>query len=188
MKGYVYTMYAGADPGHGWVMNDPIFGKVPTLGACVPNIRRAVDEGDYIFVVSGRVTGEKQFVIGGFKVDEKIDALAAYKRYPENRLRVVSKGQGQVLGNIIVDGRGNHHPLDSHSHFEKRIENYLVGCDPVVLETPAQFKASRHETIDLLGHLFQKRGDRVCDIIGRYRKMDQSQVEQMLDWLKDLSE
>src|SRR5689334_4451772 len=62
MNGYIYTMAAGADPGHGWVMNDPIFGDVPTLGACVPNIRRVVEEGDYIFVVSGRVRNERQFV------------------------------------------------------------------------------------------------------------------------------
>ncbi len=50
MSGYIYTMYAGADPGHGWVLNDPVLGTVPTLGACVPNIRRVVKQGDYIFL------------------------------------------------------------------------------------------------------------------------------------------
>ena len=66
MKGYIYTMFAGADPGHGWTLTDPIFDKVPTLGACVPHIRRAVQEGDYIFAISGRVPGARQFIVGGF--------------------------------------------------------------------------------------------------------------------------
>src|SRR6266568_323066 len=65
MKGYIYTMYAGADPGHGWVLNDPIFVPTPTLGACVPNIRRSVQVGDHIFAISGRVAGDRQFIVGG---------------------------------------------------------------------------------------------------------------------------
>lgn len=186
MKGYIYTMYEGADPGHGWVMNDPIFGEVPTLGACVPNIRRAVRVGDYIFVVSGRASGERQFVVGGFRVKEKIDALRAYRRFPENRLHLDDKGN--LLGNVIVDGRGQHHPLDEHDNFERRIENYIVGADPVVLETPAQQRAGRHETIDFLSKLFDKKGERVHDVIGRHRKLDEKQVNQMLLWLKDLGQ
>jgi hypothetical protein len=54
MKGYIYTMFRGADPGQGWHMTDPIFGKIPTLGACVPNIRRVVTSEDYIFVIKGQ--------------------------------------------------------------------------------------------------------------------------------------
>jgi hypothetical protein len=86
MKGYIYTMYGGADPDLGWQMTDPIFGKKPTLGSCVPNIRRAVVPGDHIFVISGKVAGVQQYVVGGFKVAEKISALTAFKRLPENRL------------------------------------------------------------------------------------------------------
>ena len=130
VNGYIYTMFAGADPGHGWVMNDPIFGKTPTLGACVPHIRRVVELGDYIFVISGRVPGERQFVVGGFEVREKIHALAAFKKYPENRLRVDQ--DGQLTGNIIINSKGEHHPLDDHENFERRVENYIVGGNPVV--------------------------------------------------------
>lgn len=32
-----------------------------------------------------------------------------------------------MLGNIIVDSRGHHHPLDNRENYEKRLENYLVG-------------------------------------------------------------
>jgi hypothetical protein len=186
MKGYIYTMFAGADPSCGWTLNDPIFGKAPTLGACVPNIRRAVSVGDHIFVISGRVTGQKQFVVGGFEVAEKIDALAAYRRFPERRLK--EGPSGQVEGNIIVDGRGKHHSLDTHGNFESRIENYIVGKDPLVLETPAQFKAAKEESVGALSEIFDRRGRRVFDIIGRYRKMDESQIEHMRAWLKSLTE
>ncbi len=78
MKGYIYTMYAGADPAMGWEMTDPIYGPVPTLGACMPNIRRAVVEGDVIFSISGRINKElPQYVVGAMEVDQKISALAA---------------------------------------------------------------------------------------------------------------
>jgi hypothetical protein len=186
MKGYIYTMYAGADPSRGWVMNDPIFGVSPTLGACVPHIRRAVNVGDHVFVVSGRVPGQRQFVVGGFEVAEKIRALAAFRRFPEYRLR--ADENGQTVGNIIVDGRGKHHPLDEHTNFERRIENYIIGRNPLILESPAQFKIAKEETIDVLSEVFGRTGERVFDIIGRYRKMDDSQVEQMRSWLKRLSE
>jgi len=186
MKGYIYTMFAGADPSRGWTLNDPIFGTAPTLGACVPHIRRAVSAGDHIFVISGRVTGEKQFVVGGFEVAEKIDALAAYRRFPERRLTQASNGQ--VLGNVIVDRSGKHHPLDAHKNFRDRIENYIVGKNPLVLETPVQFRAAKEQTVDALSEIFDREGSRVFDIIGRYRKMNESQIEQMRAWLKSLSE
>ena len=186
MKGYIYTMYEGADPGRGWQMNDPTFGDVPTLGACVPNIRRAVELGDYIFVVSGRVQNEKQFVVGGFRVADKISSLAAYRRFPENRL---SLGPGGVVqGNIIINSKGEHHPLDDHDNFAARINNYIVGGDPVALHTPAQQRAGRAETIPFLSHLFGREGSRVFDIIGRHRKMTEKQVDETIQWLRDLAE
>src|SRR5882762_4206477 len=135
MKGYIYTMYAGADPALGWNMSDPIFGRVPTLGACMPNIRRSVVEGDHIFVVSGRAAGVSQYVVGGFQVDRKIGALAAYREFPKNRQRTLD--DGQLAGNVIVDSRGKQSRLDYHANFVKRIENYVVGRDPVVLSQPA---------------------------------------------------
>jgi hypothetical protein len=186
MKGYIYTMYAGADPGHGWVLNDPIFGKTPTLGACVPHIRRQVVEGDYIFAISGRVPGDKQFVVGGFKVAEKIDALTAFRRFPEYRM--VRESDGSIRGNVIVGPDGRQIPFDTHSNFESRVQNYVVGRDPVVLETPPQFEKARKETISLLRTLFQKQGERVFDIIGRHRRMDSKQVEDLLSWINSVKQ
>jgi len=184
MSGYIYTMYAGADPGHGWILNDPIFVPTPTLGACVPNIRRAVKQGDYIFAISGRVPGEKQFVVGGFRVAEKINALAAYGRFPEHRLREAVNGQ--VSGNIITDAKGCQHPLDHHSNFERRVENYIVGGDAVYLTRPAQFEKAREETIPVLADIFGKKGSRVFDLIGRHKSMTDAQVADLLSWFETL--
>jgi hypothetical protein len=183
MKGYIYTMYEGADPGRGWVMNDPIFTPQPTLGACVPNIRRAVEVGDYVFAISGRVKAAKQFVVGGFKVAEKIAALAAFGRFPGYRLRELNGGQ--VYGNVIITPEGNQHHLDHHSNFERRLENYIVGSDPVFLTNESEYDRSREETVTILQEIFKKSGDRIFDIIGRQRRMDEAQVGKILDWLED---
>lgn len=181
MNGYIYTSYAGADPSTGWVMSDPIISKAPTLGACVPNIRRAVKIGDWIFSVSGRVPGLSQFVIGGFRVTEKIDQLAAYERFPDNRVR---KEGRQVVGNVIVNADGSQHPDDRHTNFERRIENFIVGDQPILLDTPAQVARGRAETLAKLGEIFGREGNRVFDVIGRFRKMDDRQVIEMRDWLE----
>ena len=125
MKGYIYRLHAGADPIKGWIYNDPIFGSPPSLGACVPNIRRAVEKGDWIFAISGRVVGHQPYVVGGFQIQEKINALQAYRKLPQYRLE--RSDSGQVIGNIIVTSKGEHHSLDDHDGFKKRIENYLVG-------------------------------------------------------------
>ena len=184
MNGYIYTMYQGADPGHGWIMNDPIFGKPPTLGACVPNIRRAVQLGDFVFAVSGRVLGECQFVVGGFKVSEKINALTAYGRFPENRIR--RSPDGSIQGNVIVSADGSQHPDDRHANFERRVENYLVGSDPVVLEAQAEFDHAREETLGALSRIFGRVGNRVFDIIGRSRRLDEQQTVELLGWLHSI--
>jgi hypothetical protein len=93
MKGYIYITGNGADPALRDNLNDPLFSKIPTLGACMPNIRRLVTRGDFIFVVSGRTPAVQQYVVGGFRVEERISALAAYDRFPENRLSLDHDGQ-----------------------------------------------------------------------------------------------
>jgi hypothetical protein len=185
MSAYIYTLYEKADPSKGWVMNDPIFeGKRPTLGACVPNIRAAVKQGDWIFAVSGRVKGEKQFVVGGFKVVEKIDQLAAYERFPENRLSIAPNGQ--ILGNIIVDANGSQHPDDNHKNFENRVKNFLVGSEPIALVKPKSFEIAREETLPVLSRIFGKEGNRVFDVLGRHRKMNDDQSNDLRSWLESV--
>jgi len=164
-------------------MSDPIFSKTPTLGACVPNIRRAVKIGDWIFSISGRVPGRSQFVVGGFRVAEKIDQLAAYARFPENRVR---KEGGQIIGNVIVNADGTQHPDDRHANFERRIENYIVGDRPIFLDTPEQRARGRAETLTKLSEIFGREGNRVFDVVGRFRKMDEKQAQQMRDWLESI--
>jgi hypothetical protein len=184
LSGYIYTSYAGADPARGWIMSDPILTAVPTLGACVPNIRRAVKLGDWIFTISGRVPGGAQYVVGGFEVTEKINQLAAYKRFPENRVR--RSESGQLVGNVILQEDGTHHPEDRHTNFERRIENYLIGKNPIVIDQPHQVARARAETLGTLSRIFNREGNRVFDIIARGRKMDDAQVEELKGWLASL--
>lgn len=184
MKGYIYTMFRGADPALGWRMTDPIFGRVPTLGACVPNIRRVVTPGDHIFVISGRVEAVQQYVVGGFEIAEKINALAAYRRFPENRLRRAD--EDGFAGNIIVDSTGKHSRMDNHANFQRRLENYIIGKNPLVLDSADEVLRARKETIEVLASVFKMAGQRVSDIIGRWRRLDDLQIAQMLDWLQSV--
>lgn len=176
MKGYIYTMFKGADPGAGWNMTDPIFGKIPTLGACMPNIRRLVERGDHIFTISGQVAGVSQYIVGGLEVDEKISALAAYKRLPANRQKEMS--DGSLMGNIIVNENGRQTATDYHSNFEKRIENYVVGTNPIVIESPQEVEIARVKTPDILADVFGvKKSEKVSGMIGRWRRLDGTQIE-----------
>jgi hypothetical protein len=180
-KGYVYIERYGYDPDRGKSINDPYLGDVPTLGACVPNIRRRVVPGDHIFFVSGKVSSVPQFVMGGFEVAEKIPATEAYARFPKLRLRVGKNGE--TLGNIIVDQLGRHDPLDDHVDFEDRIENYIIGRDPVVLVQQNEIARGRLETMDLLRRVFRKDGASPINVIGRCSRLDETQIEQIRDWL-----
>lgn len=185
MKGYVYIMYRGADPGKGWTMTDPILGTKPTLGSCVPNIRRAVTRGDWIFPISGRITGVRQYVVCGIRVGEKIDQLAALKRFPENRQRQLPNGERR--GNIIVNEDGTQVPTDYHSNFEKRLDNYLVGDKSVIVNDNNAVEQARIQTTDFLAEMFDKENaEKPADVIGRCRKLDEKQVEQMLAFIKAL--
>ncbi|WP_147274946.1 hypothetical protein [Ferruginivarius sediminum] len=187
MKGYIYISGTGSDPIVNNNLNDPIFGKPPTLGACMPNIRRFVDVGDFIFVVSGKTEGVQQYVVGGFQVDEKIHALDAYDRFPENHLYVDKNGILQ--GNIIVTRNGAQHHLDRHSSstFESRLENYIVGRNPIALTTRREAELGRQQTIGKLADVLgRRRGNRVIDVMARWSKLNENQVTQLIDWLQGI--
>lgn len=187
MKGYIYISSPNADPAKNRNLNDPMFRGAPTLGGCMPNIRRLVLPGDHVFVVSGMTKGVQQYVVGGFQVAEKISALAAYDRFPENRLR--RDEEGRLQGNVLVSGDGQKHPLDTHpvKNFASRVENYLVGIKPVSLETPDEVARGRSETLERLSSILERpRANRVIDIMGRWARLDDAQVEQTLDWLRGI--
>ena len=150
------------------------------------NIRRVVLPGDFIFVVSGKVPAVQQYVVGGMQVEEKIDALAAYQRFPEDRLQ--TGANGLVEGNIIVDAEGNQHPLDTHEPetFEDRIQNFIVGKNAVALESNHEVAMGRDQTLPKLSEMLGKRGNRVFDVIGRAAKLNESQVQDMLSWLQGI--
>jgi hypothetical protein len=176
MIGKIFVTSTGYDPEKGKDVKDPYLGPNPSLGACRPDIRRKLKEGDQIFVVSGKVPNVAQFVIGGLEIAEKIDVLEAYRRFPEQRLRMGD--DGQVMGNIIVDASGKQHKLDHHKTdtFDERVKNYVVGCNPIVLTTPEEVAAGRRLTLAILQDVFGIKGNSVRDIIGRARNMTEKQV------------
>jgi hypothetical protein len=184
MKGYIYITGTGVDPELRGNFADPTFGKPPTLGPCMPNIRRAVATTDWIFVVSGKVPEAQQYVIGGLQVAEKIDASTAYVRLPENRL--VGLENGRVTGNIIVQANGTHHPLDWHSpyRFDERAKNFIIGDAAVALSTPREVELGRRETLAVLSAILGRPcANRVIDAMGRMSKLNEAQVVTLLDWL-----
>lgn len=186
MKGYVYIMFKGADPGKGWTMTDPIFGKKPTLGACVPQIRRVVTRGDWIFPISGRMPKVQQYIVGGIRVSEKINALSAYERFPDYRQHKLENGE--IRGNVIVTPDGTQAKSDYHSNFEKRIDNYVVGDQSITIDGADAIERARAETTDFLARMFGKDdAKKPADAIGRFRKLDEAQVEQMLNWMSSLT-
>lgn len=78
MIGKIFITRSGYDPQLGRHVKDPYLGSKPSLGACRPDIRRKVDIGDYIFVVSGKLSNVSQYVMCGFEIVQKMDARDAY--------------------------------------------------------------------------------------------------------------
>jgi hypothetical protein len=177
MIGKIFITSSGYDPEQGKHVKDPYLGPTPTLGACRPDIRAKLQKGDHIFVVSGKIETADQYVIGGFEVAEKITALEAYLRFPEQRLS--RREDGQITGNVIVDAYGKQHELDHHTEFERRIGNYIVGTNPIVLFTAAEVGAGRRLTLEILEDVFQKKGDSVRSIIGRCSNVTEKQIEKL---------
>ena len=174
MIGKIFVTSSGYDPVKGKDVKDPYLGRNPSLGACRPDIREQLQKGDHVFVVSGKVRNVDQVVLGGFEIAEKISAIEAYHRFPEQRLRLLP--DGQVAGNVILAADGTQHGLDHHNQFARRIQNYLVGTNPIALLTPEELEEGRRRTLEILGEVFQKKGNSVREIIGRCRNLTDKQI------------
>jgi hypothetical protein len=185
MVGKIFITRSGYDPQLGKHVKDPFLGAEPSLGACRPDIRKQLVEGDHIFAISGRVRDANQYVMGGFEIASKIDAQEAFYLYPEQRLRTLD--DGQLTGNIIVNSRGQQHELDDHTSFEKRILNYVVGRNPIVLVTDEQIARGRKETLEALQDILHKGGDSPFNVVGRWgSSLYEEQVLQLRRWLASI--
>jgi hypothetical protein len=183
MIGKIFITSSGYDPQLGKHVKDPYLGPNASLGACRPDFRRQVKEGDNIFVISGKIPNSRQLIMGGFEVAEKISANDAYKRFPEQRLR--QREDGQLTGNIIVDADGAQHPLDSHENFINRVQNYIVGTNCLALQTPEEISLGREETLDILRKIFGKNGESPIQMVGHFgRELTEDQVKLLREWLE----
>ncbi len=188
MIGKIFITSSGYDPQQGKHVKDPYLGPNASLGACRPDIRRQVEEGDHIFVISGKLPNVRQFVMGGFEVQSKIDAQEAYKLFPDQRLHL--REDGQLTGNIIVDRNGAHHQLDNHAPatFVKRISNYIVGTNTIALVKPNEIALGREQTLDALREILKKNGGSPWKIVGHYgSQLTEEQVHQLRRWLRSLT-
>jgi hypothetical protein len=182
-KGYIFAS-PRSDPAAGRPLADPIFGRVTTMGMCRPDLRKLVKQGDYLFVLSGKIKGVSQYLIGGLEVDEKIDSIIALKRFPENTLKVLP--DGNKGGNLIVTQSGDRSPLDHHSaeSFEKRVRNFVVARDAIYLDSEHEAGLGRERTLDILRRVFNAPNARsVHEVIYRNRVLDDKQVKMLLDAL-----
>jgi len=183
MIGKIFITRSGYDPQLGKHVKDPYLGPCPTLGACRPDIRRQLEKGDHIFVISGKIADVNQFVMGGFEIESKIPAIEAYRLFPELRLRLLQ--DGQLTGNIIVTPDGRQHELDTHSSFNRRIENYVIGTNPISLVTPTEIDEGRKQTLEALRDILQKRGKTPFEIVGRFgTKLTDKQIFHFREWLE----
>jgi hypothetical protein len=192
MFGAIFITSSGYDPELGRHVKDPYLGKKASLGACRPDIRKAVDVGDHVFTISGKLPGRglrdvPQYVMGGFEVAAKIHANDAYHEFPEQRLRKLP--DGQLTGNVIVNSRGRQHRLDQHDGFERRLPNYLVGTKVIALETQDEINRGRSETVDALSHILKKCGRTPKEIVGRWGcRLTAQQVTELRTWLNSIKE
>ena len=154
------------------------------MGARRPDIRKQVKQGYHFFVVSGRVAGAQQYVVGGFAIEQKITQLAAYTRFPENRQYV--SPMGILSATSSCSKMASHNPIHYHTNFENRVDNYIIGQDPIVLETPEEIRRGRAETLTALKEIFHRESDNVFKVIGRGRRLNEDQVEQMRRWLSSI--
>ena len=159
----------------------------PTMGTCRPDLRRLVTLGGQIFVVSGSM-GKlvNQYVIGGLEVHDKLPSqMAAFEKYPEHRIHY--NAAGQRLGNIIVTEDGDHDPRDGHDKFDRRIQNYLVGKNPVFLETEREITLGREHTVEILARIFDKpAAKRIREVMGRMAKLSDEQAGRLREALMQL--
>ena len=174
MIGKIFVTSSGYDPEKGKHVKNPYLGPNPSLGACRPDVREQLQKGDHIYVVSGKVPNVDQFVMGGFEIAEKISAIEAYERFPEQRLSLLP--DGEVTGNVIVTADGKQHELDHHDQFARRIQNYVVGTNPIALVTPEEVEEGRRRTLEILREVFQKKGNSVREIIGRCSNLTEKQI------------
>jgi hypothetical protein len=188
MSNYIFVS-PRSDPGMGHPLTDPmLIGSVrPTMGTCRPDLRRLVTLGGQIFVVSGSMgRNVGQYVIGGFEIDTKLTSqLDALKRFPENRLEVDEAGNRH--GNIIALPDGTQDPRDNHSKFESRIRNYVIGKNPIVIESPREVALGRERSLDILAEILDRPiAPRIQQVMGRYRKLSDAQAERLRQALTDL--
>ena len=88
-----------------------------------------------------------------------------------------------MAGNIIVMPDGTQNPVDYHDGFEARVRNYIVGKNPVEISKPDAVKQAREQSVRLLSGLFGTQGKTIHEVMGRWRKLDEFQINKLREWV-----
>jgi hypothetical protein len=92
---------------------------------------------------------------------------------------------GQLTGNIIVTADGRQHELDDHNSFDRRIKNYVVGTNPLLLTTPGEIAEGRKQTLEALRDILHKKGKSPFEVVGRFgTPLTDEQIIQLRAWLE----
>ena len=66
------------------------------------------------------------------------------------------------------------------------MKNYILGKNPVMLETSKEVEIGRDRSVGILSKVFDVPGHRMQQIVGRGRKLAHAQVDQLLRALDDI--
>jgi len=183
---YIAKVVKNLDPNLGPVDTDPHFwNDPPTWGICRADIRRNVEKQDYVFFTSS-ASGSNfpQMIFGYMKIKKVIDHHKAFIEFPQKRMRVGAK----INGNVLVDCSGNYHPGDLGAHedrFPEFVKHYAVGFKGQSrMLSLDEIRAKAPQFVPTLQKIFGTTKSKAHRIIGQGgRKMTYQQTQDLLTWL-----
>lgn len=158
--------------------------KPYTWGICRPDLRPAVNPGDYVFFVTPKKS-QPQMIYCYLKVKEKITHSEAFAR-PELEKKRMTKNSG---GNIIVDSQGKYNKYDGGRHKDRfaRIKEHYVIADMNSSEVLSEGKKTMlaPKFLEKLNQVLGKNNGSIFEAISRKgRRLKDTQVENLLEWLR----
>jgi len=183
---YIAKVVKNLDPNLGPVDTDPHFwNDPPTWGICRADIRSRVSKNDYVFFTSS-ASGSNfpQMIFGYMKIKRVIDHNRAFNEFPQKRMRVGAK----INGNILTDCNGKYHPGDEGAHedrFDEFIKHYAVGSkEHSRMLSIDEIKVKAPQLVSILNRIFGTNKTKAHRIIGQGgRKMTPQQTQDLLEWL-----
>lgn len=191
MHGYIYIAgsFLTLNPQSlGPVDNDPHFWtNPPTWGICRPDLRAGAKNGSVVFFVLPKASGLPQTIFAYLTISEIISHAAAYKRATLFSKRM---GNKKPNGNIVVNAIGEYDQHDEWVHadnIEKIKKCYAIGSDSGSrMLTSLEINRLAPSFVPRVGEILGRSGASAVDIVSRKgKRLNESQVEKILEWLRE---